>query len=575
MLITFGIYCSDELDCPFSILYSLQYTYKYNQVQYVASSTYVNFLLTMADTIRQLFVVVTVDKTPSEDVSFGHSTRAAEPGEEANEAGGEAREEAERTGKLTTTAQGRSPSPGQNRLDDDDDEAFGRPRLPPPDPPSERYELRMRNAQDTAGAIKGALMVDMQLLLDQDAGKDTAGTKAAPLQSYNQGLVLLRRYPDVIATKVLSYLGDILEDGDTLDSFGARPNAYGYVELHLRLVTARNENPSDIDRQMAKEKGEVIAPSQGSAADNGDIDVKKIPLLRDGGGWAPLPREARSWLAVPGQPHPKTYVLHAMRTGGACAILRVMERYPKHARNQEECLFALVMLASVSGNGKQFRDRLVLRTRALSLATMAARSFAHHIGVQKQALAFACYCCSGVGTSAVAHPRTGKKCVVSAPPQLTAAILSTSFARYGGGGPLVLKALAWATDELEGMTPSERLGVRGSSLGDVLEYGFSLLSTLLQFVKSADGGAEEWEDFDGDKDTAARATCRDAVMKLVAEGPGIGGLRASVARGVEAVVGCSFEESAKKAGAEVVRNLDEAVVAGVLAVKKKGKKSKK
>ena len=513
----------------------------------------------MADTIRQLFVVVTVDKTPSADVAFGHP---AEPQPQAA-ASGIDEEDGEGGGEKGRASKGTTPPQSE------DEEIYGRPAQQPPDPPSERYELRMRNAQDTASVIKGALAADLRLRLDQASGKDTAGTNAAPLQSYNQGLVLLQRYPDAVATKVLSYLGDILEDRDTLSSFGVTPNAYGYVELHLRLVTARDENPSDIDRETKKENGEVVGPSKGGAN-----DVNVIPLLRDGGGWAPLPREARSWVAVPGQPHPKTYVLHAMRTGGPCAVLRVMERYSGHARNQEECLFALVMLGSASGNGKMFRDRLVLRTRALALATAAARKFAHHIGVQKQALAFACYCCSGAGRSGVAHPRTGKKCVVSAPPQLASAVLSTALARYGGGGPLVLKALLWATEELEGLAPSERLGVRGSSLGDVLEYGFSLLSNLLQFVKGFDGGAEEWEDLESDKDAAARASCHGAVMKLIAEGPGISGLRASVARGVSAVEGCSFEASARKAGEKLLEMLDESEEAGVLAAKKTGKGKK-
>ena len=142
----------------------------------------------MADTIRQLFVVVTVDKTPPEDVSVDSLANPADA-----------------TSLSVAHDGGRSGFRGG-----DGELALEHSSHGLPDPPSERYELRMRNAQDTAGSIKSALMSDMKLVLDRAAGKDTSGTKAAPLQSYNEGLVLLQRYPDTVATKVLYW--DIIED---------------------------------------------------------------------------------------------------------------------------------------------------------------------------------------------------------------------------------------------------------------------------------------------------------------------------------------------------------------------------
>ena len=43
----------------------------------------------------------------------------------------------------------------------------------------------------------------------------------------------------------------------------------------------------------------------------------------------------------------------------------------------------------------------------------------------------------------------------TAPPRLAGAVLSSSFAKYGSGGPLVFKALEWATGELGEMANSD------------------------------------------------------------------------------------------------------------------------
>ena len=60
-------------------------------------------------------------------------------------------------------------------------------------------------------------------------------------------------------------------------------------------------------------------------------------------------------------------------------------------------------------------------------------------------------------------------------------------------------------------------------MGDILETVFSLISSLLDFVKVTDGGAEEWEDVESDEDVSARSKSFDAVCNLVLEGEGSGG----------------------------------------------------
>ena len=487
-------------------------------------------------TIRQLFVVVTLDTIPTEDFTFGQ--------------------------RLETTSFSVAEVHTPRNIDSSEADGMNKQSSfqtahYSPDPASERYELRMRNSQDTAKDIKNALIADLQRNINKQKDDSSEDTRKAPLKSYNEGLVLLNRYPDSIATKVLSYLGDIIEDDDTLENFGVVPNVYGYVELHMRLVTAKNESPSE------KETSKSDTKSQREGAS----------------GWVPLPREAHRWVQAPGQPHPKVYVLHAMRTGGPRAVIRLMKQYSDHARNQEECIFALIKLASVSGNGSLFRNRLALNLRAMSLAALAARSFPDHIGVQKQMLALACYCCGGLDRSMISHPATGKKCVVSTPPQLALVVLSTPIAKYGGGGPIVLKTLGWAIRELEPLEPLERLAIRGSCLGDIVESAFLLLSMLLQFVESSDGGAEEWGEIESDEDIKARIESCQCVRKLVLEGESKGsgpeGLESLIQRGLDAVIGCSFETSAKSAGEKLLASLRLSLSTGGLANLKDKKKSKK
>ena len=55
--------------------------------------------------------------------------------------------------------------------------------------------------------------------------------------------------------------------------------------------------------------------------------------------WEPLPREAVHWPTRAGPPGPKAYLLHAIRCGGMTGILRILNKWPKHARNVEESLW--------------------------------------------------------------------------------------------------------------------------------------------------------------------------------------------------------------------------------------------
>jgi hypothetical protein len=168
----------------------------------------------------------------------------------------------------------------------------------------ERYELRMCNTNNTVADIKRLLVADK----DDTNQSDLDIVKKAEAENPNAGLVLLTQHPNAVL--VLKYNGDIMDDSEKLSSYGVNSNVYGYVEFDL-VIYNNHGAPNRINSIVI---GHDIQQQLGTTATQNAI-------------WEPLPREAVHWSLQPGPPVLKSYLLHAVRCGGSKGVLRILDHW--------------------------------------------------------------------------------------------------------------------------------------------------------------------------------------------------------------------------------------------------------
>ena len=125
---------------------------------------------------------------------------------------------------------------------------------------------------------------------------------------------------------MLSYYGDVMADGDSLADYGVDVGVFDDARIEVCAVSA-----TPMRENSQKAAAEV---------------------------WEPLKREARIWTPSSLAPNPKSYIRWAASREGCRGVLQVMRKFPNHARNLEECMWCLILLASFSQNGIAFRDHL-------------------------------------------------------------------------------------------------------------------------------------------------------------------------------------------------------------------------
>ena len=490
----------------------------------------------MTDLLRQVFINVRIDATPSTDFEpVSHGLTMVQPDDDNTSSPNkynspsnndkeqdkqqEHKEKGATTNTIYSTSQDPNDQPSPPGSDDELDEKehhqedFSSQFHPNKKKIKivlfERYELKMVSLKTTVREL--IEMLNLNLVVKDEVQEDMGIVRKAKQKSPNEHLVIIKKhYYDSILS--LSYKNDVLDDNKTLREYDIATNVYGYVELELGVYTTHGAPEAVSTLVMGHPP--VGAP-EGKAA-------KTNPVAT----WTPLQREATHWPNQPGPPAPKAYLLHAIRCGGTTGIIRVFEKYAKHARNVEECLWALLIAGARSNNAIAFRKRLVFDEKVLTLIKYAMSQFPEHVGVQKQALGLLHYLISTSGE-------------YDAYQDICIAIATVDF------NAKILNALSWSSEMLTGIKKMERMSTRGSCLGDVIEYGCLVLFGLVNGLCDPPVDSERWNREDDTPQLGkARASlqknvkkeCRDAEER-----------KELLSQAKVCVEGCAFEETAVKA----------------------------
>ena len=166
-----------------------------------------------------------------------------------------------------------------------------------------------------------------------------------------------------------------------------------YTLLHYNFRNVLGANYAQLDLFFKEELAEQAVENVSALAKSRWALAGKKVRTKVHQAFIPVPNLASIWVEKSGHPYESASTRHASVRGGSKGVLDLLNDYPKHCTNAEECCWCLLTMAAASEEANEFRARLIEREGLTPIVVSALKRGLkkNHYGAIKQTLGLLWY----------------------------------------------------------------------------------------------------------------------------------------------------------------------------------------